>query len=443
MNARKIILSIVIVVMCLFATSMNVSAVDNTAVAEQQVKEKVPMPTNLQWTEEWSAQWTVTPEEKSYNKYELELYMNGESLNHTFSVIQEPNSAIQVVDFIAPSLEISGDYQFRVRAVPANEDLYEPSDWTELSPVRTYVRPANVLPAPSGLYWDINQPGVIHFKAVEGCEKYDIEGPFGGFTTGAQIDANGICSIYLWYMLKDYDSYSVTIRALSTDIDAVAHSDWSEESPVFVAKGDTAGSIVQENGRFVYYNTDGQKDYDKTGLVNYNDIWYYVEDGEVHPEDTEVHVVYFGGSIFVAYAGTVLTSANGAFNVPNTDLWYFCSNGQVQTNYNDLAMYDGEWFVVENGMININYNGIYDYNGGKFFVAAGQLKRAVTGLQQDPISRNWYYFANGEVQVNYTGLATYDGEWFYIEEGMLAEDFSGKVKYDGKDFNVVNGMVKG
>ena len=148
--------------------------------------------------------------------------------------------------------------------------------------------------------------------------------------------------------------------------------------------------------------------------------------------------------LFLVVEGKLETGKSGLVQDPyNPDIWYFLADGQVQTQYTGLALYDGEWFYVDKGRLDTTIAAYIEYDGGLFYVAAGRILKEVSGLAQDPNGPDWYFLAEGQAQTQYTGLALYDGEWFYVVEGKLAEDYTGAVEYDGESFNVVNGMVRG
>ena len=170
-------------------------------------------------------------------------------------------------------------------------------------------------------------------------------------------------------------------------------------------------------------------------------------------EETEAWDYYVGGEIdydyygFVDYEGYKFLVANGQIAAvnglamdPNSDLWYFCAEGQV-VKHTGLVRYNEEWFYVKDGVLDTGLNALVPYNGGLFYVAAGRITREVSGLVLDPNGSGWYFVALGEVQNQYTGLATYNGAWFYVIKGRLADDYTGVVTYDNQLFNVVNGMV--
>ena len=224
----------------------------------------------------------------------------------------------------------------------------------------------------------------------------------------------------------------------------------SPEEPTPSPEGPTPSSetpmaIVDENGKIrVYIN--GVEDNSYEGLAKQqgagsNEAQYiYVKNGE-KVNDKYGFVEYNGGIFLVAW-GEVAVTANGLQNDPDHPAdWYYCANGQVQTQFTGLAMYDDEWFWLENGRLDTTKNALIEYDGGMFYVGAGRLIRETNGLYQDPNSDAWYFIANGEVQVNYTGLAFYDGRWFYVVNGKLAVNYTGAIMYDGAEFQVINGMV--
>lgn len=177
-----------------------------------------------------------------------------------------------------------------------------------------------------------------------------------------------------------------------------------------------------------------------TGLKKENGKWVYYTDGEVDKWKYGF-VDYAGGKFLVAH-GTVASTISGLAPDPNnTDIWYYLSKGQVQTQYTGLAQYGGEWFYVNQGVLNTTMAGYVTYDTGLFYLAAGRILKEESGLRQDPVTSKWYYLANGQAQTQYTGLAQYDGAWFYVVNGALAEDYTGTVQYDGAEFYVVNGKL--
>ena len=172
---------------------------------------------------------------------------------------------------------------------------------------------------------------------------------------------------------------------------------------------------------------------------------YYYKDGKV--DKTFVGYADYDGAKFHVKNGTINTALNGVMIDGNADplVWYFCANGQVQTQHKGLAEYDGEWFYVDNGKVAVDMNAFVKYDGGLFAVAAGRIVSEYSGLMQDPQNTktgDWYFFANGQAQTQYTGLALYDGHWFYVQSGKFDPAYNGTVIYDGAEFTVVNGEAQ-
>ena len=209
-------------------------------------------------------------------------------------------------------------------------------------------------------------------------------------------------------------------------------------SPEIPEKG--TALVKDDQGKLVYYK-DGEPQKDYSGLANVDGTWYYVEKGVL--SETETGFVMYEDGLFLVVEGKLLTSKSGLVQDPyNPDIWYFLADGQVQSQYTGLALYDGEWFYVNKGRLDTTIAAYIEYDGGLFYVAAGRILKEVSGLAQDPNGPDWYFLAEGQAQTQYTGLTLYDGEWFYVVDGKLAEDYTGTVEYDGSEFNVVNGMVK-
>ena len=49
---------------------------------------------------------------------------------------------------------------------------------------------------------------------------------------------------------------------------------------------------------------------------------------------------------------------------------------------------------------------------------------------------------NGAVNFNKTTLVKYGSNWYAVAKGQVAWKYTGKLAYNGRYFNVVNGVVK-
>ena len=211
------------------------------------------------------------------------------------------------------------------------------------------------------------------------------------------------------------DAFYIKDGTVATDINGLH----------FVAEGYKEGTSEENvfSNTFCFFK-DGQIDEDFEGLTEYDGAKFYVKDGEV------------------------VTDMNGLYLVSSTDdesttddKFYFFSNGQLQSEYKGLALYDNEWFYLENGYLDTNTNGIVEHDGGKFIVAVGRIAKEANGLWQDPKDGKWYFASNGQIQTQHTGVAGYDGKLFYVIKGELATDYKGTIKYNGAVYEVINGQL--
>ena len=193
----------------------------------------------------------------------------------------------------------------------------------------------------------------------------------------------------------------------------------------FVAEGYGEGTSEDKIvcNTFCFFK-NGKVDEDFEGLTEYDGAKFYVKDGEVVTDMNGLYLV------------------SGADDETTTDdKFYFFSNGQIQSEYKGLALYDNEWFYLENGYLDTNTNGIVEHDGGKFIVAVGRIAKEANGLWQDPKDKKWYFAANGQIQTRHTGVAGYDGKLFYVIKGELATDYKGTIKYKGVAYEVINGQL--
>ena len=193
----------------------------------------------------------------------------------------------------------------------------------------------------------------------------------------------------------------------------------------FVAEGYDVGASEGKRFSNVFcFFKDGRIEEDFEGLTEYDGAKFYVKDGVVVKDMNGLYLV------------------SGADDETTTDdKFYFFSNGQIQSEYKGLALYDNEWFYLENGYLDTNTNGIVEHDGGKFIVAVGRIAKEANGLWQDPKDGKWYFASNGQIQTQHTGVAGYDGKLFYVIKGELATDYKGTIKYKGVVYEVINGQL--
>ena len=138
-----------------------------------------------------------------------------------------------------------------------------------------------------------------------------------------------------------------------------------------------------------------------------------------------------------AYYG--LSVGTGQLERQGNGDWYMMHNGQIDTNYNSLAYYQGYWYVVSNGVLNRNFTGLYKYQGNWYYVKNGTVDFHYTGLAKN--SAGWFYVDDGKINWNYNGLAKGNAGWFYVRSGKVDFSKNGLVYNAGNWFYVQNGFL--
>ena len=133
--------------------------------------------------------------------------------------------------------------------------------------------------------------------------------------------------------------------------------------------------VDPSNGKDWYFLAGGQVQKHHEGLALYNGEWFYIKYGRLDT-NLNAYVDYDGGKFFVG-AGRIIQEYNGLAQDPQNTVngdWYFLANGQAQTQYTGLALYDGAWFYVVNGKLAEDYTGPVEYDGSTFNVVNGMVK---------------------------------------------------------------------
>lgn len=138
-----------------------------------------------------------------------------------------------------------------------------------------------------------------------------------------------------------------------------------------------------------------------------------------------------------AYYG--LSVGTGQLERQGNGDWYMMHNGQIDTNYNSLAYYQGYWYVVSNGVLNRNFTGLYKYQGNWYYVKNGTVDFHYTGLAKN--SAGWFYVDDGKINWNYNGLAKGNAGWFYVRSGKVDFSKNGLVYNAGNWFWITNGFL--
>ena len=214
---------------------------------------------------------------------------------------------------------------------------------------------------------------------------------------------------------------------------------------------------IQKDGDAWYYYKDGVVDTSYTGLAKYNGSWWYVKNGKIDFSATTLckyngtwwyvknGKVDFGSTTLCKYNGTWWYVSGGKVNFGATGLckyngtWWYVKNGKVDFGSTTLCKYNGSWWYVSGGKVNFGATGLCKYNGTWWYVKNGKVSFATTLCKYNGI---WWYVNNGAVNFNKTTLVKYGSNWYAVAKGQVAWKYTGKLAYNGRYFNVVNGVVK-
>ncbi len=188
-----------------------------------------------------------------------------------------------------------------------------------------------------------------------------------------------------------------------------------------------------EGGLAYFIGNDIATDF--TGLIYYNGVWYYVENGIINLNYTGL-AYHYGDYYYIE---------NGVLNWDYTGLvyhygsYYYVENGFLNWNYTGLAYHYGSYYYVENGVLNWNYTGLAYHYGSYYYVENGILNWSYSGLTC--YYDVWYYVEGGVLNWNYTGLAYHYGSYYYVENGVLNWNYTGLTYHYGSYYYVENGIL--
>ena len=196
--------------------------------------------------------------------------------------------------------------------------------------------------------------------------------------------------------------------------------------------------LCKYNGVWYYINT-GLVDFGYTGLVKHtNGIWYYVENGVL--DWSHSGLWKHNGTWYYVQKGQINWKFAGLVKHTN-DIWYYVQGAKLSWGYTGLVKHNtGSWFYVQKGQINFDYTGLVKHtNGIWYYVQNGKLNWNKTGLVKHT-DGNWYYVQKGQINWSYTGLVKHtNGKWYYVQKGKLNWKYTGYTYYNGVKYKVVNG----
>ena len=201
------------------------------------------------------------------------------------------------------------------------------------------------------------------------------------------------------------------------------------------------------------YTSDDDEDDDSSDLPENNEDNEDNEDGEIPdapddegnapdedgniPDDGEDTLPEDGESMTPPGDGEQST-LNGLNYDQESKLWYYYSNGEIDTEYTGLAQNSYGWWYVADGTVDFTYTGLSYYNGYYWYVKSGNVK-FVTGLYK--LDGTWYYIVSGRAALTYTGLASNSAGTWYVEDGIVDFGYTGLATVDDTTYFVYKNLV--
>lgn len=204
-----------------------------------EVKTPLAAPTDLAWGDNYKI--TYKPADVNHSVYQVELYKDNVLVNTISSSNRAGADGIIEDTCVWREIKESGTYKLRVKAVHAWDDTtHTDSDWSAYLE-KTYNRPSNQLGTTTA-EWDAEKAGQINFKLVANEAIYYAHIYKDGQSKGS-IAVNAVTSgkpgdmvsMDLSSVIAQYGEgkYYVKMRAMSADLDTIAHGEEGPMSAVY------------------------------------------------------------------------------------------------------------------------------------------------------------------------------------------------------------------
>ncbi len=285
---------------------------------------------------------------------------------------------------------------------------------------------------------------------------------------------------YQWYKNSSRDGIGTVIAGATSSTYNVQLEAVGEMYYYCVCTGEYNGTKIATSNE-VKVETTFAKDVDTsyTGLIKYENSWWYVKNGKLDLKYTGLAKNEYGwwyvknGKLDRTYTGLG----------KNEYGWWYVKNGKVDFSYTGMAKNEYGWWYVKDGKVDLKYSGLGTNQYGTWYMVDGKVASNISGLTKVSkvwmyiekgkidttylgLAKNeygWWYVKNGKVDFSYTGMAKNQYGWWYvtsgkldrsftgistnlygmwyIEKGQVAKTYSGSVVYNGNTYCIVNGKV--
>lgn len=141
-----------------------------------------------------------------------------------------------------------------------------------------------------------------------------------------------------------------------------------------------------------------------------------------------------------AFEHQAYTDSTGYSLKLDGDTWHcYDSNGQIDYNYDGLALNDFGWWKVSNGTVDFSFTGLALNQYGWWYVNNGSLDFTYTGMAENEYG--WWYVTNGAVDFSFNGMALNEYGWWYLSGGTVDFSYNGMAENNYGWWKITNGAV--
>ena len=243
----------------------------------------------------------------------------------------------------------------------------------------------------------------------------------GKMVKGWDLNMDGL--YYFAPVTGEMSKETVNINGASYQFDGVTGTSISVEYPV--------AELNQES--------DGQRfiDSSKESLVLDGDTWHCYKDGQIDYEYDGIALNEYGwwkinnGTVDFDYTGMV----------QNENGWWYVNNGCVDWTYSGMALNKYGWWKYNNGFVDFGYTGIALNEYGWWKFTNGSVDFNANGLVFDEATNTWWYFNGGAIDFAFDGMALNDYGWWKVNNGSVNFGFNGLCSNEYGTWKFNNGTV--
>ena len=169
------------------------------------------------------------------------------------------------------------------------------------------------------------------------------------------------------------------------------------------------------------YSVQKYVDSSKESLILDGDTWHCYKDGQIDYEYDGIALNDYGwwkinnGEVDFSYSGMVLNQYG----------WWYVNNGGLDGSYSNMGVNEYGWWKFDNGTVDFNYSGIASNEYGWWKFVNGSIDFSANGLNFDEATNTWWYFNGGVIDFSFDGMALNDYGWWKVNNGSVNFGFDG------------------